>query len=360
MNVRNLVISWHGFIGLFMGLLFLIIGLTGSAIVFHEEIDHTLNSSLWSVIPQTEKVSLDTIASTVKKAYPNLSVQSIRFPEKIEESYLFETQTEKKQRFQVFVNPYTGKLLGARIWEQSLTGFLYSLHYQLLLGKTGEIIVSIVGVMLLVVTITGIILWTGWTKFFNGFKIRFHSPSPIINYDFHKVGGIVSSVFLLTLAFTGLVIVSLHIFPIFEQAADTIPIPRQSPIPLKELITRANKAMPGGQISYVNLSEAQPRKVSIIKRFPEQKTGRFDLSTVELDRYTGEILLANKVLEPISLFKFLMPVAELHFGTFGGIFTRILYVFIGLMPTVLLITGLLLWRRKQGFRAKRNAAIKLE
>lgn len=35
--------------------------------------------------------------------------------------------------------------------------------------------------------------------------------------------------------------------------------------------------------------------------------------------------------------------AALHFGTFWGLPSQILYVFIGLMPAVLFITGITIW-----------------
>ena len=35
--------------------------------------------------------------------------------------------------------------------------------------------------------------------------------------------------------------------------------------------------------------------------------------------------------------------AALHFGTFWGLPSQILYVFIGLMPAVLFITGITMW-----------------
>ncbi|MEH2180217.1 PepSY-associated TM helix domain-containing protein [Nostoc sp.] len=33
----------------------------------------------------------------------------------------------------------------------------------------------------------------------------------------------------------------------------------------------------------------------------------------------------------------------LHFGSFGGLPTRILYVFVGLSPLILFITGFVMW-----------------
>jgi len=44
-----------------------------------------------------------------------------------------------------------------------------------------------------------------------------------------------------------------------------------------------------------------------------------------------------------------------HYGTFGGLPTRILYVFVGLSPLILFITGFVMWwfRRKQKGKADR-------
>ncbi|MEH2423610.1 MAG: PepSY-associated TM helix domain-containing protein [Nostoc sp.] len=37
----------------------------------------------------------------------------------------------------------------------------------------------------------------------------------------------------------------------------------------------------------------------------------------------------------------------LHYGTFGGLPTRILYVFVGLTPLILFITGFVMWQYRK-------------
>lgn len=37
----------------------------------------------------------------------------------------------------------------------------------------------------------------------------------------------------------------------------------------------------------------------------------------------------------------------MHYGTFGGNLTRILYVFVGLSPTILFVTGLVMYRLRR-------------
>ena len=87
--------------------------------------------------------------------------------------------------------------------------------------------------------------------------------------------------------------------------------------------------------------------------------GFIDLSSVEVDRYSGKVVQVTKVIKPEGLIQVIVTVASLHFGTFGGLPTRILYVFIGLMPTVLLVTGLLNWRRGRSLGERREAALHL-
>ena len=46
-----------------------------------------------------------------------------------------------------------------------------------------------------------------------------------------------------------------------------------------------------------------------------------------------------------------MPI---HYGTFGGLPTRILYVFVGLSPTVLFFTGLTMYRLRRRPKLQTN------
>ena len=365
MKIRNLVRSLHGSIGLVMGLLFLIVSLTGAGIVFHEELDHAINQSLHKVAVQSTSVPFDDIIAPVQKAHPELPVQSVSFPKQSNGTYIVTMTDKNGHRLETFVNPYTGAVLGERVWEYSLTGFLYTLHHELFLGNIGMIILIVVGVALLLMSITGLILWTGWRKLRSGFKIRWNAPLSILSFDLHQVSGIVSQLFLAILAITGVIIVALHLFPsLILGARETQPQPilsNQPPLALNQLLQKAEATFPDGKITTVAFNPQQPHKFIVTKHFPEQDTGRFDLSTIELDRYSGEVLLANKVLKPNALFRFLIVIANLHFGTIAGLPSRIFYVFVGIVPLILFVTGVkMLVARKWDRAAKkesRNLAI---
>lgn len=357
MKLRNWILAIHGSLGIVMGLLLAVISLSGAGIVFHEELDHALNRSLFHVTPQAEQVSLDAILAPVQSVRPDLPVWFIEAPTEPDESYVINQKMAGEHRLQTFVNPYTGEVLGSRVWERSAIGFLYTLHHDLFVGKVGQIIVGITGGALLFMAISGILLWTGWRKFTRGFNVRWRAHLPLIGYDIHNVGGIVSSIFLLITAFTGVVIVIVHFLPMFNQSPEVKLAPQTSPVALSELIQKADAAIPDGKTTVIEFPEHDPEKLAVRKRLPNQETGRFDLSVVELNRYSGEVVQANKVIKADPFFAFLVAIANLHFGTFGGIPTRILYVFVGLMPTLLLITGAITWKRRRWLMARRKEAL---
>jgi uncharacterized iron-regulated membrane protein len=359
MKTRQLIVKIHGLIGIVIGLLLIVVSLTGSAIMFQVELDTWLNRSLFQVTPQVERVSIDAILNSVQTAYPKLPLSFIQVPKTPDASYIINQQLPHEQRWQTFVNPYSGQILGSRVWERSPIGLMYAVHHNLLAGITGQILVGVAGLGLLAMTISGIMLWTGWRKLATGFKIRWHSPSALLNYDLHNVGGIFSSALLLTIAATGVAIVGLHLLPLLAPMAETKVPPNQPIVALSQLINTADKAMPEGKITLIEFSEEDPELLTIRKKLPTQDTGRFDFSTIELNRYSGELVAATKVEKAEGMFKFMVTIADLHFGTFGQLPTRILYLGIGLMPTILLITGLANWRRRQAIGHSRQTAVQL-
>jgi uncharacterized iron-regulated membrane protein len=165
----------HRWIGLIGGSLLCIAGLTGSVLVFWHEIDSVVRTQRFGqVIPTGERLSIAAIADTVKAAYAakGLSLTSISPPQQVNQAYEAWLHLPGDKHLQVFVNPYTGAVMGDRVWETSWVGWIYELHYKLLAGDTGTLIVGIVAFLTLILSITGIVLWPGWRKLVSGFKKR--------------------------------------------------------------------------------------------------------------------------------------------------------------------------------------------
>ncbi|MEH2257594.1 PepSY-associated TM helix domain-containing protein [Nostoc sp.] len=93
------------------------------------------------------------------------------------------------------------------------------------------------------------------------------------------------------------------------------------------------------------LISLQNRKVALRFRFklPQEKD-EYGNSNVYLDQYSGKVLRFNNALKSSLGDRVLNSFTPLHYGTFLGLTSRILYVFVGLTPLILFITGFVMWR----------------
>ncbi|MFB2983435.1 PepSY-associated TM helix domain-containing protein [Microseira sp. BLCC-F43] len=368
MKLRYFSLFLHRYAGVMTGILLVIICLTGSVLVFSEEIERLLNPKLFYVTPQSQQISVQRVVDTAQKAYPELKPQRVLVPQKPNETYTV-LMTSPQERFtDVFINPYNGKILGSRPWEQTLYGILLDLHVKLFAGDTGKTVVGIYGLSLLFLSITGIILWPGWRKVATGFQIRWKSPTILVHYDIHKVGGILSVVFLSLITFTG---VAMIFSTQFESAVySMVGTPPQLGEPTSKvvagvpsmsvdgLLKKASLALPGTRTFkfYPTKNTQDPFVVWMI--FPQEKNEFNKHLYVYLDQYTGKVLQIDDPRKATLATRILDAQYILHIGSYGGLPMRILYAFIGCVVVVLLITGLALWRRRLWLIARRVEAIR--
>jgi uncharacterized iron-regulated membrane protein len=282
----------------------------------------------------------------VIRSHPNLAIDSIQLPKTSSDPVMVSMKTAQGERLEIYVNPYTSQILGERIWEKSIVGFMHTLHYTLFAGNAGQIAVGVEGVLFLVVSLTGMVLWTGWRRLKTGLRIRWNSPK-FLDFDLHNVGGFVTGLFLIVLSATGIFIVVVHL-ALSPPSAD-VPAQIQPIAQLASVLQAADLALPEGKISLVSFAP-DGKTISLRKKLPEQQTGMFDLSTVEIDRATGKVISATKVIEPPPMFKVILTIVDLHYGTWGGLTSQILYVVIGLIPTLLMVTGFSLWKKQSNIK----------
>lgn len=70
---RVLIFSLHSWLGLISGIFLLLLGLSGSALVFLKEIDQMINTELLHVSPAGQALPLDTIYRSIGQQQPNLT-----------------------------------------------------------------------------------------------------------------------------------------------------------------------------------------------------------------------------------------------------------------------------------------------
>ncbi|MFH7023884.1 MAG: PepSY-associated TM helix domain-containing protein [Heteroscytonema crispum UTEX LB 1556] len=345
----------HRYIGFAVGLPIVFISLTGSLLVFKPEIEQLLIAQNFGHIqPQPQMVSIDAVLATAKSELvnrPELTLNSIRLPSKPSSPYQIDLFDPTDQLTRLFIHPYTGKIMGWMESDSSIERVLLKLHYGLLSGRRGEIIVGIIGLLLFILSITGLILWTGWRNLIAGFKIKWNGHFKRVNFDIHKVTGIVTILFLSMTAFTGfcwnfsdwsypVIYATTFTHPAPEIAST--PIPGQTPLPISKLLQNSNTVFPATTFS-ISIPAKPTDVVSVRKRQPHE-TLFYGQSDIILDSYSGEILrvVDSKTL-PLGD-SIITSFEPLHYGTFWGILSRIIYIFVGLAPLILLITSLAMYQ----------------
>lgn len=361
-KIRDLAFTLHRYLGLAVGLVLVIVGLTGSLLVFEQDFDHFMISQQYGqIIPQqVQLVSPESVMNTIKTKYAarsDLHLFRIYLPDAPSSPYVGQLSTTNDQRTEVFLNPYTGKIIGERISDNTLIGMILSLHYSLMAGKTGTMFVGIAAFLMCILTITGLILWPGWRKLIAGFKIKLDAHPKRVNFDIHKVAGIIAVVFLFFTGFTGFcwsfsfpepIIYAVTFTPKPSEPVSK-PIPNKSTLRLTEQLKIADAALPSAVTKSIYFPSKPEDALQIRMKLPQENV-EYGNSNVYLDQYTGEVLRVDNALKMRLGDRVLNSFVPLHYGTFGGLPTRILYVFVGLAPLILFITGSVMWWYR--YRAK--------
>ena len=359
LKLRSLVFQLHRYLGLICGAVLIIIGTTGSLLIFEPELEHQfIEHRLGAIVPQENPVSIDTVVATVQTELshaPNLTLGNILVPQDATSPYQARLWDASDHLVQLFIHPYTGQVMGTIPEAESWLHIALRLHYQLLAGNTGMIVTGMTGLLLFMLSLTGMVLWPGWRKLIAGFKIKWNAHPKRVGFDVHKVVGIIAAIFLGFTGFTGFCwnfydwsssIIYAITFTTKPPELASKPTPGQPALPVSKVLTIADTTFPNAITTYVGVPKNPEGVVRIGKRQPHESL-RYGESEVLVDPYSAKTLhVQDSKTLPLGD-RVLNAFVPLHYGTFGGLPSRILYVFVGSAPLLLFITGLVMWRYRK-------------
>jgi uncharacterized iron-regulated membrane protein len=145
--VRTLALWLHRWVGLAIAVFVAVAGLTGSVLVFHDELEHSFASELFSVAPpRPGAVPLDALVLRERAlaALPGAQIHGVHLRVPTDHALHLDIEPAVPGADdQAFVDPYTGRVLGTRRWgdltqgTKNLVPFVFKLHYSLALGEVG-------------------------------------------------------------------------------------------------------------------------------------------------------------------------------------------------------------------------------
>ena len=321
----------HLWSGIALGLYVLVISISGSAIVFRNEIYREADQGPRIVEVKGEKLSDAALKAAAIKAFPSDTV-SYLWPAKeadhATEIWLDHDGTRNQRLF----DPYTGADLGPSVpYAIQVAAWFVKLHTDLLGGDTGRTVNGWASVIFTFMCITGaIVWWPGIDKWKRSLWVNPKSGWKRINWDLHSAVGFWSFSLVFMWAVTGIFVV----WPLpFEKAINHFSPLLQYAIP--EEVPDEPRAMAAAPPV---MAQIEVPKGGFGKGFGKGK-GR-----APIRRSPGD--------------NFIRWLYYLHFGNFAGNKTKALWVALGLLPSLLFVTGTIMWWNRvlspAARRAKRN------
>ncbi|MFT4205027.1 MAG: PepSY-associated TM helix domain-containing protein [Chitinophagaceae bacterium] len=352
--------KWHLYLGILAGAILCVVGLTGSILVFQDEIDAALNKDLFRVMQSQKKYTLEEIIPLVKAKHPELVFDYASYVDRHNPnaSYRFYDFVAEKE---FFINPYNVQVCGKRLSNSAFVRTVMNIHISLLVPKVGQYIVGLASLCMLILTISGLRLWVPqqykkWKQWRSVLTVNFKASLKRQNYDWHNVLGFYSAPVVIMLALTGFAITFSTVFigflfmltghspqstsAIFGMTSDTTQNVRS--ITVTEASQFAEKAVPYADIEGIALPANKVGVFRFDMRAPgASKDGKRIMLMV--DQYSGKVKLNSEKDFPNIGHSYLSWLVPIHYGTYGGMPTRILALIGGLIPLLLFITGFIIW-----------------
>lgn len=365
---RQVAFKIHLYLGLTLGLIFAVMGLTGGIAVYGDALDELLNPQLVIAAPGVKHQSLDRIMAAVRAAHPNRQgpwiLEMPRSPESMLTAWYERpglSESLRNSPLMVAVNPYTAEVVASRFWGETAVTWLSDLHTQLQAGWLGWRVVGWLGLALWLSTLAGLYLWwPGLGELRRAFAVRHDAGANRLALDLHRLAGLLGAGVLVIVAFTGFNLA----FPKPSEwllgasgmgHGDDGPsvrgsaIPNDRPVGLDEAVLLARGPFPRAEVRRVATPDGADGTYRISLRQRSEANQRHPMTTVWVDRYSGQI---REVRNPArfsagqTALTWLWP---LHTGEAFGAWGRFLWFLAGLCPALLYVTGLLRWLVARGW-----------
>lgn len=334
----------HLALALVAGGFILILGLTGAILAFEPEIDRLRFPHLSYVEPAGRVLSLNEIAQAIARQFGAEPIVAYLPSASPALSYAV-----IMPRGIVYVNQYTGEVLGTRTRGQTFLGLARELHVSLASGDLGREIMKWSAVAALVSLASGLFLW--W----RGKRVRIRNWRRAgFAFDFHNSIGILSLLSLLVLAATGLVI-GFYEVPDRPASHNTPRLPVAPGAPIitpDEAVTKARARIPGAIPYRVQMPKyGGAYRVSLDDPRDKVAGGQ---NLVVIDPYSGSVISSARSSDLASGARFLATNQAIHTGEVFGKPGRMVAWLTSIAAPVQVVSGVWLWLRRKRIGRKKQ------
>ena len=387
---------WHFYAGLFIIPFMVILAISGSIYLFKPQLDLLMYRNLIVVQPAGAIAPYTQQMQAAENAYPQAKVTKFTPNVAADRSSEVDLTTTDQQNLQVFVNPYTGKVLGDLNADRNFQAIVRKIHGELMLGTIGDYLVELAACWGLVLLLTGLYLWLPR----RGFSVwgtllpRLGSKNRrIVWRDLHAVPGFYAVLLIGFLILTGLPWSGFwgdtfakvwgrfpaHMFDNIPQstvltgslnqhgaqivpwAVEQMPMPQSGAHAQHQMQgTMPQTSAIGSSVtldSVVALAQTSGAPAGFTVSFPEGDTGVYTVSaspddpahetTLHIDRYSGKVLADVRWQDYGLVPRAVEMGIAIHMGKYFGLANQLLMLLTCLVIVLLSISGIVLWWQRR-------------
>lgn len=348
----------HRWIAVGLMVLLIPISLSGAFLVWHDEIDALVHPGRYAT--SAANVALPPsayLANATAALERGVRPSSIRLPAGTGQPVLVSARGGPRAEggpprlFTVYLDPPSGRVLDVVDFRNSLVGVVHRFHENLTIPEySGRQIAGWAGVGMLILSLTG--LWVWWPRngaFLIGLRWR---RSPATTANLHHLVGFWISLPLALVSATG-------IYLAFPQTARNAmsSIAAMTPQGARPgaQSARETASTPDQALAAALAAEPGTSAAAIFMAAPDPRGGETPVWRIQLRRAAGAgsvtVLVDDRTRtvsqapDPLAGDRAAQMIRWIHEGEAGGPLWRLAVFLCGLMPSVLGVTGLVVWLR---------------
>jgi len=343
--MRAVLFQVHLWTGLTLGILLVLLGLSGSILVYERELLALGAKPAPLVSASGKRPPLDAFLANARAAVPSKRAAATIMLPKPGEALLVRFQRGPQQGTDVYLDPATARILETRQSpSNALVAFAHRFHGNLFIGgREGRQVVGWLGIAMLLLGLSGLVLW--WPKrgrWQGAFFLRKSARGYRFHRELHGAVGIWAFAVFIAVSFSGVAIafpesaravLSLGTpAPVVHSAAK--PSPAVRPLGAEAVLRLVQSRYPGAKIRSLSFGRGDEVRVTL-----------GDTAILVDPRRKSVTSAASAPLD-----RFMAWQRPLHEGSGQGPLWRFLVFLSGLLPGLFVATGLSMWLKKRRAR----------
>lgn len=349
----------------------LVLCVTGLPLIFQDEIEDALGTPhSAAVIPGTPARSLDALLAAAQARYPGDATNFISLPDDDPGMATIGLIDAAGGYHWLKYDRYTGALLDdqrhAGTQRIDVMDVMLALHGSLTLGLPGTLLLGLMGLLFVVALVSGVVLYPPFTPRAGAGTLRLRGNPRLRWLDLHNVVGMVLLAWFGVVGLTGVMnTLEKPLFGLWQAtdvermlAARAGGATRAARVPVQFAMDEALRRHPHESVASILFpSEVRHHPQHYLVWLHGDTPLRRELLTpVLVDAHTGQVIDGARLPWYLAALEVSRP---LHFGNYGGLPLKLLWLVFDAGAIVVLSTGVYLWfgRRRRAAAPMPEAAL---